>query len=53
MQMSAELEAAFSEQVDGESAASEDLGRLRRTGDDGSALLVPDSEPGSRPPESR
>lgn len=39
----------LNEQVEEESTVSEILGRLRRIGDDGSALLFLDSELGSRP----
>jgi ferritin len=41
------------EQVEEESTVSEILGRLRRIGDDGSALLFLDSELGSRTKASR
>lgn len=39
----------LNEQVEEESTVSEILGRLRRIGDDGSALLLIDSELGARP----
>lgn len=39
----------LTEQIEEESTVSEILGRLRRIGDDGSALLLIDSELGSRP----
>lgn len=42
----------ISEQVEEEATVSEIVGRLRRIGDDGSALLFLDSELGSRTPES-
>lgn len=42
----------ISEQVEEESTVSEILGRLRRIGDDGSALLFLDSELGGRAPDA-
>lgn len=42
----------ITEQVEEEATVSEILGRLRRVGDDGSALVFLDSELGTRPPEA-